>query len=295
MHGFRRLFRRSAPRFTLLALLALVLASCAQAPAPSSIPVTQAVPPRPAAPPAPGQAGQSSPEQASVERMIVRNIALTLVVADVDAVLAEISMMATELGGFVVAADSSESEGRRAGRASFRVPSVRLDEAVSRIKGLAVEVRRETNAAKDVTEEYVDQDARLRNLRATESQYLQVLNSAKTVEEIMTVRKALSEVRDQIERTEGRLQFLRNQTEMATVSVELITSPAAEPLQWGDWNVGATVRQAVQGLVGVVRFLVTLAIWVVALAPLWVPAVLLVRWWRRRRGRRRAAPPDAAG
>ena len=247
MHDLTRVVRYFALGVSWLVLL-LFVAACSAAPqAPEKSSGAQGRAPRQTGSSEIFESGQAVGNQPSSERMIVRNVNLSLSVGDIDAALAEIAQVATEFGGFVVSADSGESDGTRTGKASLRVSSDKLDEAVGRIKALARQVRRESRAAKDVTEEYVDQDARLRNLQATESQYLQVLNTAKSIDEILTVRKAVSEVRDQIERTQARLEYLRRSTDMALISVDLDTSATAQSLQLGDWDVLVTVRQAVQG------------------------------------------------
>ncbi|MDA8188150.1 MAG: DUF4349 domain-containing protein [Dehalococcoidales bacterium] len=225
--------------------------------------------------------------------MVIRTVSMSLVVADVDAVLANITKVVADVQGYVVSSESTESNGNRVGRATLRVPSARLDKTVDLIKGLAQQVPRVTTNAKDVTEEYVDQDARLRNLRASEAQYLEIMKSAQTIEQTLAVQKSLTEVRDQIERTQGRLQYLQRSVEMATISIEITTSAATQPIGTSGYNLLGNVRQAAQALVDVLLFILTLAIWLLVLSPVWLPTYLLFRRWRRNRAKPRSAPPTA--
>lgn len=282
---------------TVLALLQ----GCASAPAPSS-PVSGVAP---AAPPAadesarssgaPAPSGASAPADqtasaAEAGRRVIRNASLRLVVPDVDQALLQLSQLAREMGGYVVSSDSQEQGGDRSGRSSIRVPVERLEDSLARIRGMATRVSRETTTSQDVTEEFVDQEARLRNLRASEQQYLELLRTARTMEDIIRVQQPLGQVREQIERTEGRLRYLERNTEMSQINMELFTAASFRPLEGGALDFNEVFAQAMRGLMAMVVALGAILIWVLVFVPLWGPAVAFVIWWRRRRGRR-ALPP----
>jgi hypothetical protein len=146
-----------------------------------------------------------------------------------------------------------------------------------RLRQLAVAVPYETTTARDVTEEYVDLEAQLRNLQATEAQYLTLLERAENVEEILKVQKELSTVRGQIEQIEGRMQYLEQTSETSLIEVTLQeTEGLAEP-----WSASAAFQSAVRGLTAFGRGLATVLIWVGIFCWAWVPP--LVIWLRRRR------------
>ncbi|MHB0870231.1 MAG: DUF4349 domain-containing protein, partial [Chloroflexota bacterium] len=86
-------------------------------------------------------------------------------------------------------------------------------------EGMAIKVNRETTGSQDVTEEYVDQEARLRALKATEEQYLELMRGTRTTEDIIRVQQSLGQVREQIERTQGRMLYLQRNTVMALISL----------------------------------------------------------------------------
>jgi hypothetical protein len=277
---------------TLLVVLAVLASACASA-SRSPEPSMPAAPPA-AAPPwspageAPQDGSTGGSASGAVDRMVIYTASLRLVVLDVEQVLADVAQLAREMGGYVVSSESRESNGNRVGSASIRVPAERLDEALDGIKAMATRVDRSAVTSKDVTEEFVDQEARLRTLRATEDQYLVLLSSARTVEDTLRVQQALNQVREQIERTQGRLQYLRQSTETALISMDVSTAAGARPIDPVGWDAQATLVGALQGLVAVGFLLASFAIWVIVFIPVWVPALLFVRWWRRRR---RSAPP----
>lgn len=274
----------------LLALSLLASASaCSAAPAQNSSPGAGGVaaPESPAAAPAPGDSFSGEAAQAT-DRMVIYTASVRLVVTDVEQVLVGISQLARDMGGYVVSSESQDRNGDRYGRVSVRVPAERLDEALEQMKGMAERVERSAINSEDVTEEFVDQDARLRNLRATEEQYLQLMKNAYTVEDTIRVQQSLTQVREEIERTQGRLQYLERSSEMALINVEMSTAIGAKPIDPIGWDAQETLLGALQGLTAVGLFLASIAIWVLVFVPVWGPALLFVRWWRRRR---RASPP----
>ena len=136
---------------------------------------------------------------------IIRNGSLTIVVPDPAAALTAIEQIIAELPGAFIAT----AEMRRAGDAqptalTLRVPAAAFDRALASLRALAEEVLAEQTTARDVTEEYTDLDARLRNLRAAETQLLALVERADTVEDLLQIEKRLAEVRGEIEQLQGR-------------------------------------------------------------------------------------------
>jgi len=231
-------------------------------------------------PPEPGDAGQEEgeiPGEPTTDRMIVREGSITLEVEDIAETMDEVARLAEELSGYVVSSYKREFERGVSGRITIRVPSEKFDEAFVRLRQLALAVPYETTTAKDVTEEYVDLEARLSNLRATEAQYLALLERAETVEDILKVQRELSNVRGEIEQIEGRMQYIERTSEMALIEVTLQeTKGLTEP-----WSASAAFQSAVRGLTTFGRGLATVLIWLGIFCWAWVPP--LVIWLRKRR------------
>jgi hypothetical protein len=247
-----------------------------------------------AAPSVPGEGGRSEedllpayydgeegenwvPAELTEDRKIVREGSITLEVEDTAGTMDQVAEMADEINGYVVSSYKHEYERGVSGYISIRVPVEEFEEALVRLRQLAVAVPYETTTAMDVTEEYVDLDAQLRNLQATEAQYLALLEKAETVEDMLKVEKELSTVRGQIEQIEGRMQYLEQTSETSLIEVTLQeTEGLAEP-----WSASAAFQSAVRGLTTFGRGLATVLIWVGIFCWAWVPP--LVIWLRRRR------------
>jgi hypothetical protein len=224
----------------------------------------------------------ASGEATGIERKIVKTGYVTLEVEDVVEATDGVGAIAEELGGYVVSSYKRDGGGGLSGQVSIRVPSDRFDEAFDRLRLLATNVPYERIEARDITEEYVDLEARLRNLEATEVQYLALLEEASTVTEMLEVQEALWNVRWQIEQIQGRMTYLERTSDMSLIEVELEeTKKLAE-----SWSVSDAFRSAVRGLTSFGRALATLAVWLVVFCWIWIPILLIII---RRRRRRRAA------
>jgi hypothetical protein len=235
--------------------------------------------------------------KASDERMIVRTADLSLVVSDAEAAAAQIKSVATELGGYVVSAQMWRDDEQLRGSVTVRVPAESLDDALERFKRLAIRVERESAGSRDVTEEYTDLDARLRNLEAAEDELRELLRTVREksedAEDILAVYRELTNIRAQIEQLKGRMQYLENTAALSSVSIELIPDVLARPIASGGWRPSETASAAVRALVDTLRLLAGAAIWV-ALYVLPIAVVvaipLVVLGWLLRRRRQRGLP-----
>jgi hypothetical protein len=229
---------------------------------------------------------------AATERKIIKNAELVFEVAMPDEHQRKISSIAESKGGYVVSSDSSQQGGSETRppynlvKIVLRVPSAKFDETVNEIKASGVgTAKQEKITGRDVTEEFIDVEARLRSMKAEEAQILEVLKRANTINEILTVRQQLASIRQQIESLEGRLRYLQNQTSFSTITVTLqqpgtyVVSPTGF-----FYRLKRAIGDGLNAAAEVVLFLVQA---VLALLPLGVivaiPTFFLVRYFKRRR------------
>ena len=163
---------------------------------------------------------------ALVDRKIVRNATLEIIVTQIADALDRIELVVSGIAGAYVAdSDVKDRDSRLPSRVVLRVPSESFETAVTEVKALAIEVLDERIGTRDVTEQFTDLASQLRNLRATENQYLALLDRAETVEDIVQIQDRLSGVRGEIELLQGRLNLLENEVDLATITVILHTPP----------------------------------------------------------------------
>lgn len=226
------------------------------------------------------------------KRMIVRTADIALIVKDTEDSVAQIKDIVSRLGGYVVDLRLWRDQEQLRGTVTVRVPAESLDEALVKFKGLAVKVERESGGSQDVTEEYSDLGAQLRNLEATEQELLELLGTVREktgkAEDILAVHRELTQIRGQIEQLKGRMQYLERTAAMSSVTIELTPDVLATPITVGSWRPSETVSRALRALVQTLRLLVDAAIWV-ALYVLPVVVVVLIPFaglwflWRRRK------------
>lgn len=211
----------------------LVSFSCAAPPVPTPTPVPAPAPapmPAPAAPVEPTKVPiteegalvvMSETGEPWATRMIVRTAEIALVVNDVAIALDRVADLAENLGGYVVSSKRWKEEERLVGIITIRVPAEDFGDAMEALRGLAVDVTHEDTSAKDVTEEYIDLSAKLKNLEATEEQLLRLMEKAEKVEDILNIQRELSKTRGEIEQTKGRMQYLERTSATSLIRVQL--------------------------------------------------------------------------
>jgi hypothetical protein len=232
------------------------------------------------------------------ERMIIWTGDVSLIVKDAEESLEEVEAIAKDLGGYVVNSSSWYQEEQLRARLTIRVPAEDFDAAMARLKDLAIKVENRNISTQDVTEEYTDLDARLRNLEATEKELLELLTEVRErtskAEDVLAVHRELTSIRSQIEQLKGRMQYLEKMTAMATINVELIPDVLAKPIVVAGWRPTGTAANALRTLVKTLQFIVDAAIWIIiyvlpTLVVIAIPFLILWLIWRRwRRGRKAA-------
>ena len=218
-----------------------------------------------------------------LERKITRTANFEVTVDNVLDSAQEVEDIATAAGGFVSSSNLSretDSEGGEIQTASIkvRVPAPAYADVLKQLRALAKDVRSETSEAQEVTEEYTDLQSRLRNLEATERQYLELLGKAVSIPDILTVEDRLNVVRSEIEQVQGRINVLNDLTDLATISIRLVPPAVVAPAEEGSqgwaqeaWETSWDVSMGVLVVAG------TIAIATVVFLPLIaVPAIIVL-------------------
>ncbi len=200
-----------------------------------------------------------------IERLVIRNASLDLVVADTEAALDAVGDLVDELGGFIVESNAYKLQEGFKVHVTFRVPAESLDTALERVRSLASEVRRESISGQDMTEDYVNLQARLRHLEAAEAKLLEFLEEAEDTEAALAVYERLEQIQADVEYVKGRMQYLEESAAMAMVTLDIVPDELAQPIQIGGWHPEGTLRDAFESLVRVLQSLVDAAIVIVVL------------------------------
>lgn len=224
-------------------------------------------------------------------RKIIRNGSLEMLVNDVGQSITKIGTIVSASGGYVEKSTQTNS-GSHSADLAVRVPAARLDQVMTEVKALATTVDKEGVEVRDVTREYIDLDARLRNAQAEEGQYLLILKRATTIKDTLDVTEKLSDVRGRIEQMQGEMKFLTAQIDMSSLEISLrADSDAAvagihwRPLRQAKIAVGEMLSGMTDWADSVIAFLINLpliGVWLVSIVILILVAVRILRFlWRR--------------
>lgn len=220
----------------------------------------------------------------TTERLVVQESNLSLVVKDVRDSSDKTIEHAKSLGGYMVSSSLSQPEEAPYAYVVLRIPSKNLKTAIEYFRSLAIKVSSENLLGTDVTDEYVDIDARLTTLNKTKAKFEEIMGQASQVQDILNVQRELISLQDQIDNLKGRQQYLEKTAELAKISLNLSTDEFSLPYAPTDTFRPAVIfKQAVRSLVGTARGLAKLAIWIGVYGVIIVPVILLVRYFRKRR------------
>ena len=228
------------------------------------------------------------------EQLIIRNADLAIVVGDAEAAIDAIDRLAVRADGWVVSSNVWESEGIKRGSITVRVTAGQLDTFLEEVHRLANRVTQQSISGENVTEEYVDLGARLRNLEATAARVRSFLDDAKDVEDALAVNAELSRLEQEIERIRGRMQYLEQSARFSQVSIRVTPDALAGPLTIGRWQPEGTARTAIEALVKTLQWLADVLIFVVLyLVPMalviGLPLYFVIRFLVRRQKRQTKA------
>jgi len=198
-------------------------------------------------------------------------------------------LIATSLGGDVLSLSQTGSGENRSASLTMRVPSSRFSEAIRQLKELDGEVATSAVSAQDVTDQFVDLQARLAAKQSEEQRYLALLGRANTIDEILKIDASLSNVRLQIEQLTGQINSIKSRTEFSTISMSvspIAIVPVQEPAK--AWDPAKTVARALAALGAMLQVFADLAIWLVVFG--WLPLIALAGVLFATRARRPSAP-----
>ncbi|MEA2032076.1 MAG: DUF4349 domain-containing protein [Euryarchaeota archaeon] len=188
------------------------------------------------------------------ERKIIQRASLCIEVKDFQSSSEAVIGIVERSNGFI--SDSHmhvTGTGRKRGDIIIRVPTDTFLVVIAEIEHLG-DVKSKSTSGEDVTEEYIDLTARLNNSERQEQRLLEILDMANNTKEVLEVEREIWRVRTEIERLTGRIKYLENRVELATISVSLYEP---EPITHS-WGIRDALRSAFGGFVSAIRGLIIL-------------------------------------
>jgi hypothetical protein len=143
-----------------------------------------------------------------ISQKIIKNGILRFSTNDFEACRSRVADTVKKYGGYIASENQTNNSMQWRNELEIKVPAAAFDQCLEALTGGASRVEEKSVTSTDVTEEYVDIDARMRARQAVEQRYLQILQQAKKVEEILAVEAQLKSIREEIESAKGRLQYM---------------------------------------------------------------------------------------
>lgn len=247
------------------------------------------------------ESGGSGVEASAVERIVIQNADVAIVVSDVEARMRDIEVMSQQMGGFVVSSNLYQSYTNSyievpEAQVVIRVPAEKLEDALEKIKANVVEVRTETRSGQDVTAEYVDLKSRLVNYEVAEKQLSEIMKTATDTEDVVNIFNQLVYYREQIEVVKGQIKYYEEAAALSAITITIIAEEKEQPIEIGGWEPQGVAKEAVQDLIFffqdfvnfVIRFVIyTLPVWIMVGIPLYLVFIGVRALFRKLRGNKK--------
>lgn len=209
----------------------------------------------------------------SANRMVIYKADLRLEVEDFQSSLEAIELKTNQYGGYVVESSTyREEEEVYSGTITVRIPNDRYQDFLTEAEGMAVKIYDRTVNGEDVTEQYVDLESRLKSKRTVEARLLEFMEKANNTEDLLKISNDLAKTQEEIEQLLGRMNYLENQSSLATVTISMsenkIVVPNLDKQNLNTWE--KTKQQFATSLHYLLSFISGLFVFVVGNTPVFI-------------------------
>lgn len=228
-----------------------------------------------------GMDSETSSYIRNTSQEIIKTASMNMAADDMDATLTLIEALEAEYNASTTNLQDSGKGADRYLYMTIKVEESKFEELYNKLKALPGEFTYSSIGSSDVTESVTDLQSRLANLQKLETQYNDILKTAKTVDEILSVQKELSTTRTEIESIQTQLKNIDNQTSYSYITLTVSQSSTGTQLSDNEWRPVGILKEAGRALVGFAKFLGTGLIYVLVFSPVIaavvVPVVLILK------------------
>ncbi|PIP85225.1 hypothetical protein COY48_00120 [Candidatus Collierbacteria bacterium CG_4_10_14_0_8_um_filter_43_86] len=209
------------------------------------------------------------PPAESSQRMVIQDTNMSMLVKDVSESIKGIEKIAIDMSGFMVDRSLTKPEGAASGHISLRVPTEKREDALDKIRTIGVRVISENVFGNDVTDQYVDAEARIANLVKIKAKMEVILDQAVKVQDLMEVQMQINNIQEQIDGLKGQQKYLEQTAKLTRISVSLSTDELALPYAPDSaWRPMVVFKAAVRSMIGAMRSVADVIIWMVVYLPI---------------------------
>jgi hypothetical protein len=194
-------------------------------------------------------------QQETVDRKIIKEANLTIITKDLSNINQEIDQIIENYNGYLANSNQWHND-RKNYRFTIKIPQKNFQPTINQLKKLGT-INREQISSRDITQEYIDLKARLKNFKAQEKRYLQLLDQAKDVEDILKVEKELNRIRRNIEQLQGKLNYYNNKIDFSTINV---TFQEPQPMMDNNsWGIINSFKQSIREFVASINSIIIIS------------------------------------
>ncbi|MCP1354922.1 DUF4349 domain-containing protein [Aneurinibacillus migulanus] len=236
----------------------------------------------------------SEKKQAGIAAMMVYQAELDLNVKDFATSQKSLTQLVEKMNGYIVEASSynqGEGDSLLNGDFRIRIPNTKFNTFLGETEKLALKVTNRTIQGRDVTEEYIDLEARLASKQVLEKQLLGFMKNAQKTSDLLQIAQDVNKVQTEIEQLKGKMKYLKNQSDFATVTIHMTESKAVLP-SLSD-NPVSTWDKTKQQFMNSIKFMVdsasVLFVVIVGTSPLllFIGAIVAgIMYWKKRKGKK---------
>lgn len=227
---------------------------------------------------------ESPPAPEAAAKLVVSDSYLSLLVSDVEQTQNKIIGTAKNLGGYMVESNIANPRDNATSTIVVRVPSTNFQQALALFRSFSVKVITENLSGQDVTDQFIDNQARLDTLNKTKAKFAEILDKATQIQDILNVQRELINLQSQIDAIKGQQLYLEKTAQMAKITIYLSTDEFALPYAPSEsWRPGVIFKQAVRSIIGNMRKVGTAVIWIAVYSVIWIP-ILLILYLLKKKG-----------
>lgn len=225
----------------------------------------------------------STSREESYEQKIIKESYLRFETQDLDKTYNQIVRFIKQNNGFIQNDNANTSNNRMSRNLEIRIPTANFQNIIDSISSHVLFFDTKHISSRDVTEEFIDLEARLKAKQTLEKRYLELLSKAKSVKEILEIERELSKVREEIESKQGRLKYLQDKVSLSTLNIEFykVTAKTGVTTSYGSKMVNA-IKSGFNGLS--LFFLGILHIWPFIII-LIIAFFIIKRWLTKRKSK----------
>lgn len=217
-----------------------------------------------------------APQPQVQNRKVITNSNVSLLVKDVRNAMDKIEEQVLLKKGYLVSTSITQPEEGANGYIVVRVPNTEVKPVLEFLRGLSVKVISENISGHDITDQYMDIQARLDILNRNKTTYMAFMDKAVNIDEILRVQQQIFSLQDQIDSLQGQIKYMESASSTSLITANLSTDELALPYAPDNaWRPALVFKQAVRSLVGSLRVVGNASIWLAVYSVVFVPILIV--------------------